>query len=69
MYSLVRMASARMVHVTFLSALVTNGPPSATNRFLTSCAWQLPFSTDVVGECPMRVTPTSWMMRPPGAMP
>ena len=33
MNSLVRMASARIVHVEFLSACETNGPPSATNRF------------------------------------
>src|SRR5262249_29689305 len=38
MYSLVFIASARIVHVTFLSALETNGPPSAMNRFFTSCA-------------------------------
>ena len=31
-----------------------------------SCAWQFLFSTDVDGSLPMRVTPTSWMMRPPG---
>ncbi len=68
MYSLVRIASARMVHVTFLSGLVTNGPPSVTNRFWQSCAWQLLFSTDVFGSWPMRTHPTSWMMRPPGAM-
>ena len=37
MYSLVRMASAMSVHVGFLSACDTNGPPSATNRFFTSC--------------------------------
>src|SRR5439155_20529287 len=40
MYSAVRIDSARSVHVTFLSAFETNGPPSAMNRFLTSCAWQ-----------------------------
>ena len=59
MYSLVRIASARIVHVGFLSACDTNGPPSATNRFFTSCAWQLLFSTDVRGSLPMRVTPSS----------
>ena len=36
-----RHASARIVHVGFLSACDTNGLPSATKRFLTSCAWQL----------------------------
>ena len=45
--------SARIVHVGFLSACETNGPPSATNRFFTSCAWQLrvhaPTSSD---RCP-----------------
>ena len=46
MYSPVRIASARIVQVGFLSACETNGPPSATNRFLTSCAWQFLLSTD-----------------------
>src|SRR5438876_151647 len=39
MYSDVRIASARIVHVQFLCAFDTNGPPSATNTFRTSCAW------------------------------
>ena len=47
----------------------TNGPPSATNRFFTSCAWQFAFSTDVCGSFPIRVVPTSWMMRPTGSRP
>src|SRR3989449_11599170 len=38
MYSLVRSESARIVHVGFLSACDTNGPPSVPNRFLQSCA-------------------------------
>src|SRR5258706_2286857 len=46
-YSEVRIASARIVHVQFLCELETNGPASATNRFFTSCAWQLAFNTDV----------------------
>src|SRR5438034_9246820 len=59
MYSAVRIASARIVHVTFLSALVTNGPPSAMNRFFTSWAWQYLFTTDVFGSSPILVVPTS----------
>src|SRR6266545_5139722 len=62
MYSLVRIARARIVHVTFLSAFVTNGPPSATNRFFTSWAWHWELRTDVRGLAPMRVVPTSWMI-------
>ena len=64
-----RRASARIVQVGFLSACVTNGPPSATNRFLQSCAWQFRLSADVFGSLPMRMPPSSWMMRPPAAMP
>jgi hypothetical protein len=69
MYSLVRMASARIVHVAFLSACETNGPPSQTNTFFASCAWHHSFSTDALGSFPMRVEPHSWMMRPPGSRP
>ena len=69
MNSAVRIDSARIVHVQFLSACDGSGPPSATNRFFTSCAWQFLFSTEVDGSLPMRVTPTSWMIRPPAAMP
>src|SRR3989449_7756029 len=58
-----------MVHVGFLSACDTNGPPSVTNRFLQSCAWHQRFSTDVPGSLPMRVPPSSWMMVPPVASP
>src|SRR6185312_4071735 len=39
-YSEARHESAMMVSVGFLSALLTKLPPSATNRFFTSCAWQ-----------------------------
>ena len=53
----------------FLSACDGSGPPSATNRFLTSCAWQFLFNTEVDGSLPIRVTPTSWMIRPPAAIP
>ena len=66
---IVRIASARIVQVQFLSACDTSGPASATNTFFASCAWQYLFSTEVDGSLPMRVTPTSWMIRPPGAMP
>src|SRR5262245_64939407 len=59
MNSDVRIASARIVQVQFLSGLETNGPPSATKRFFTSCAWQLALTTDVFGSFPMRVVPTS----------
>ena len=45
---LVRIASARIVQVQFLSACDTNGPPSATKTFLASCAWQFLFRTEVV---------------------
>ena len=47
-YSEVRQASARMVSVGFLSALLTKGAASVTNRFLQSHAWQYEFSTDVL---------------------
>src|SRR5438128_935252 len=69
MYSLVRSESARIVHVGFLSACDTNGPPSATNRFLQSYAWHQRLSTEVFGSSPMRMPPSSWMMVPPAAMP
>ena len=39
-YSDVRHASAMMESVGFLSALLTKGAPSATNKFLQSHAWQ-----------------------------
>jgi hypothetical protein len=68
MYSDVRMASARIVQVQFLSACDTRGPPSVTKTFLASCAWQYLFNADVDGSLPIRVTPTSWMMRTPGAL-
>src|SRR5207237_8458840 len=68
-YSLVRSESARIVHVGFLSACDTNGPPSVTNRFLQSCAWHQRLSTEVFGSAPMRMPPSSWMMVPPAAMP
>ena len=51
------------------AALLTNGPPSATNTFFASCAWHHAFSTDVRGLAPMRVVPTSWMISPPIEMP
>src|SRR5687768_12392692 len=69
MYSAVRIARARIVQVQFLSACDTNGPASATKTFFASCAWQYLFRTDVDGSLPMRVTPTSWMIRPPASMP
>src|SRR5437870_13495485 len=69
MYSLVRIDNARIVHVGFLSACDTKGPPSATNKFLQSCAWHQRFVTEVFGSSPMRAPPSSWMMTPPAAMP
>src|SRR5258706_16240011 len=69
MNSEVRIDSARIVHVQFLCAFETNGPASATNRFLTSCAWQFAFSTDDFGSFPILVVPTSWMIRPTGSIP
>jgi hypothetical protein len=68
-YSLVRIASARIVHVTFLSAFVTNGPPSATKRFFTSWAWPCSFNAEVRGLVPIRVVPTSWTISPPVEIP
>src|SRR5438132_7670307 len=69
MYSDVRHDSAMIVQVGFLSACDVNGEPSATKRFLTSCVWQLLFTTDVLGSAPMRAPPSSWMITPPAAMP
>src|SRR5262245_4445065 len=69
MCSAVLHASARIVQVGFLSALLTNGPPSATNRFGTSWAWHHWFSTDVLGLSPMRVVPPSWIISPPTVIP
>src|SRR2546425_10081165 len=69
MYSDVRHDSAMIVQVGFLSACDVNGAPSATKRFLTSCVWQLLFTTEVLGSAPMRAPPSSWMMTPPAAMP
>src|SRR5688572_9393322 len=59
MYSLVRIESARMVHVGFLSACDTKGAPSATKRFFTSCACDHLLRTDVFGSSPMRAPPSS----------
>ena len=53
----------------FLCAFETNGPASATNRFLTSCAWQFLFNTEVPASFPILVVPTSWMIRPTGSSP
>src|SRR5690606_3211042 len=64
-YSLLRMASAMIVSVGFLWALLANTPPSAMNRFGTSHAWPKAFVTEVAGSSPMRVVPTSWMIWPP----
>src|SRR5205814_6445060 len=58
-YSEARHARAMMVSVGFLSGLVTSGAPSVTKRFLTSCAWQKPLRTEVLGSAPMRAVPTS----------
>ena len=69
MCSDVRHASAMIVHVRFLLACETNGPPSQTNTFFASCAWQFRLSAEVFGSLPMRVAPASWMMRPPTARP
>src|SRR6267143_477902 len=68
-YSEARQESAMIVSVGFLSGLVTNGAPSVTNRFFTSCAWQYPFSTDVFGSAPIRAVPTSWRIFPPSRIP
>ena len=44
--------SAIMLSVGFLSGLVTKHAASVTNTFLTSCAWQFWFSTEVLGRFP-----------------
>ena len=69
MCSDVRHESAMIVQVRFLSACDVNGPPSQTNTFLASCAWQCAFRTDVFGSLPIRVAPASWMITPPTASP
>ena len=53
----------------FLWALLTNGPLSATNRFLQSWAWHQSLRTEVRGLAPMRVVPASWMISPPSLRP
>ena len=57
-----------MLSVGFLSALLTNGAPSVTNRFLQSHAWQYGLSTDFLRSSPICVVPTSWMISPPREM-
>src|SRR6185503_14989383 len=59
MYSDVRHDSAMIVQVGFLSACEVKGAPSVTNRFFTSCVWQLLFTTEVFGSAPMRAPPSS----------
>src|SRR5690242_17851603 len=57
MWSAARNASAEIVHVGWLRALVTKLLPSTTNRLGTSCAlWNLS-TTDVFGSFPMRHPP------------
>src|SRR5579872_3023987 len=68
-YSDVRQPRAVMLRVGFLSALLTNGAASVTNRFLQSQAWLYWLSTEVLGLSPMRAAPTSWMICPPLEMP
>ena len=58
-----------MVSVGFLSELVTNEAPSATNKFFTSCAWQYWFSTEVFGSLPHPCRPNLVNNHPPSAMP
>ena len=48
-----------MLSVGFLSGLVTKDAASVTNTFLTSCAWEFWFSTEVFGSLPIRAVPTS----------
>src|SRR4029450_2683867 len=69
MCSDVLMESARMVQVMFLWALLTNGPLSATKRFLQSWAWHHSLSTEECGLVPMRVVPASWMICTPSCSP
>ncbi len=38
--------------------------PSVTNKFLASCNWLCGFSTEVLGSCPIRAVPISWMVSP-----
>src|SRR3989442_249587 len=68
-YSEVRQASAMMLSVGFLSALLTNGAPSVANRFLQSQAWQKGFKTDILLLFPICVVPTSWIISPPREIP
>ena len=39
-------------------------PPSVTNTFFTSCIWFHLLSTEVLGSCPMRAVPISWIPIP-----
>ncbi len=48
-----------MVAVGFLSGFVVKDPPSVTNKFFTSCAWQNPLRAEVLGSEPIRTVPTS----------
>src|SRR6476659_3975504 len=58
-YSDVRMLNARIVHVMFLSAWLTKGPPSTQKRFLQSCAWLHLFNAERLGSLPIRTVPAS----------
>ncbi len=53
-----------MVSVGFWQAELGQQPPSMTNRFEISWAWQNWFRTLVRGSSPILVVPISWMIRP-----
>ena len=53
------MLNASIVHVIFLSACDTNGPPSTQKRFLQSCAWLHLFNAERFGSLPIRTVPAS----------
>ena len=67
---LVRIASARIVHVQFLSALRDERPAVGDEQVLHVVRLAVRCSAPTcVGSLPIRVTPSSWMMRPPGSRP
>src|SRR5690606_38952264 len=63
--ALVRIASVMIVRVQFLCGLEANTPPSITNRLGQSQVWPHWLVTESLGESPIRVVPTSWMISPP----
>src|ERR1700712_2153915 len=60
-----RIASARMVKVGFLWAFDVNTLPSAITRLSISQLLPKLSVTELAALSPMRVVPSSWMMKPP----